>query len=219
MRYVIIGCGSVGTGLAQRLSGAGHDVTVVDREQHSFDRLRRLPKTRTLRGSGTNRKVLLAAGIENADGLAAVTSSDEVNIVVGRIAREVFHVPKVVARLYEPRKAVVYAALGLETLSPVIWGVNRMADLLVYSELHSVAALGSGEVDIVEVEVPGHIAGRTAADLYVPGEVQVVAITRRGTTFLPAPDQRIEGGDVLHLTVLSAKAARLKSLLSASGGA
>ena len=81
-------------------------------------------------GVGFDRDVLLEAGIQKADGLAAVTPSDEINVVAGRMAQQIFRVPRVVARVYDPRKAEIYRRLGLQTVSPVVWGVNRVAELL-----------------------------------------------------------------------------------------
>src|SRR4030042_1184683 len=108
MRIIIIGCGRMGSGLAQTLSLRGHAVTVVDRDPQAFERLGPAFKGKTLTGIGFDRDVLLRAGIERADGLAAVTFSDEANVVAARLASNIFHVPRVVARLYDPRKAEIY---------------------------------------------------------------------------------------------------------------
>ncbi len=129
MKLIIIGCGRVGAGLAQALSQRGHAVTVVDKDSLTFERLGSTFKGQTVNGGGFDREVLLQTGIERADGLAAVTGSDEVNIVTARLARQMFRVPRVVARLYDPRKAEVYQRLGLQTINPVTWGINRIAEL------------------------------------------------------------------------------------------
>jgi trk system potassium uptake protein TrkA len=158
--------------------------------------------------------VLLQAGIERADGLAAVTGSDEANTVIARLARQVFRVPRVVARLYDPRKAEVYQRLGLQTINPVTWGIHRIAELLCYSRLETLLSLGNGEVDIVEAELPLLLAGRTVNEVTVSGEIQVVAISRRNKAFLPTLGTVLQEGDLLHLAVLAASADRLKALLS-----
>jgi len=213
MKMIIIGCGRLGAGLAETLSQRGFGVTVVDRNPAAFERLGVSFRGNTLTGGGFDREVLLAAGIERADGLASVTASDEVNVVAARLARHVFHVPRVVARLYEPRKAEVYRRLGLMTISQLTWGISRIVELLCYSKLETIKSLGSGEVDIVEAEVPRLLIGRTVNELSVPGEIHVVAVTRKGTTFLPMLGTEFHEGDMVHLALLASSAERLKLIL------
>jgi trk system potassium uptake protein TrkA len=213
MRIIIIGCGRMGAGLAQNLSRRGHEVTVVDRDPTSFERLGPSFRGATVTGGGVDRDALLNAGIERADGLAAVTASDEVNVVAARLARQVFRVPKVVARIYDPRKAEIYQRLGLQNISPVTWGINRIIDLLCYSRMDTVLSPGSGDVDIVETEIPHLLVGRTVSELTVTGEIHVVTISRRGKTFLPTLGTEFHEGDLVHLALLAASADRLKALL------
>lgn len=112
MKIIIIGCGRVGARLAQTLSLKGCSVTVVDKDPTAFDRLGKSYQGRTVQGVGFDRDVLIEAGIEKADGLAAVMVSDEANAVAARIAKRMFRVPRVVARIYEPRKAEIYRRLA-----------------------------------------------------------------------------------------------------------
>ncbi len=213
MRLIIIGCGRMGSGLALALSRRRHTVTVVDNNPAAFERLDPLFKGRTVLGMGFDRDVLLEAGIDQADGLAAVTVSDEVNVVAARLARQVFRVPRVVARLYDPRKAEIYRRLGLQTISTTTWGIHRMAELLGYSQLDSICSLGSGEVDVVEAEVPALLVGRTVQELTLPTEVHVAAISRGGKTFLPTHGAVLQEGDLIHLVMLASSADRVKGLL------
>jgi len=213
MKIIIIGCGRMGAGLARTLSLQGHEVTVVDSDPAAFERLGPAFKGQTVVGVGFDREVLLRAGIQRADGLAAVTVSDEANVVAARLASQVFRVPRVVARLYDPRKAEIYRRLGLQTIAPITWGIHQIADLLCYSPLETVLSLGSGNVDLVEVEIPPLLIGRTVNELTIPGEVHVVAISRGDKTFLPTLGTVFQQGDRLHLAVLVASADRLKALL------
>ncbi len=213
MKIIIIGCGRLGAGLAEALSQRGFGVTVVDRDPAAFERLGGSFRGETLTGNGFDREVLLKAGIERADGVAAVTASDEVNVVAARLARQVFRVPRVVARLYEPRKAEVYRRLGLMTISQITWGISRIVELLCYSKLETIKSLGSGEVDIVEAEVPRLLVGRTVNDLSVLGEIHVVAVTRKGKTFLPMLGTEFHEGDMVHLALLASSSERLKLIL------
>ena len=214
MRVIIIGCGRMGSGLAQALSLQGHAVTVVDRNPLAFDLLGPAFKGRTVEGVGFDRDVLIRAGIERADGLAAVTESDEANVVAARMASQIFRVPKVVARLYDPRKAEIYKRLGLQTIATTTWGINRIASLLSYSQVGITTSLSS-EVDLVEIDVPPLLVGRTVKDLSVPGEIHVVAVIRSGHSFLATQSTVFQKGDLLQLAILSSSAERLRTLLGA----
>ena len=213
MKMIVIGCGRMGAGLTRVLNLRGHTVTVVDKDAGAFQRLGPTFKGKTVLGVGFDRDVLLEAGIERADGLAAVTASDEANVVTARLAGQVFRVPRVVARLYDPAKAEIYHRLGLQTIAPVNWGINRVADLLCYSPLNTVLSLGSGQVDMVEVEVPHALVGRTVKDVNVASEIQVVAVTRAGKTLLPTLGTLFQERDILYLAVLDTSAERLKEML------
>lgn len=212
MHVIILGCGRIGAGLAQRLDLAGHNVTIIDPNEATLARLPSGFGGRTIHSAVLNRQVLLAAGIERQDALAAVTPSDDVNIVAVRLARMIFHVPRVVARIYNPRTAEIYQRLGIQTVCTSTWGVNRIAELLSYSELEPVASLGHG-VDILELTVPALLIGRPVSALARIGELQVIAIGRGGRTFLPQPETRFETGDLVHLVVVAGAAERLTALL------
>jgi trk system potassium uptake protein TrkA len=212
MKFIIIGCGRVGVGLARTLSQRGHAVTVVDKDPLAVTGVSSAFKGQPMIGSGFDRDVLLQAGIERTDGLAAVTGSDEANAVIARLARQVFRVPRAIARLYDPRKAEVYRHLGLQTINPVTWGIHRIAELLCYARLQPLVSLGSGDVDLVEMEIPLLLAGRTVHEVTIPGEVHITAISRGGKTFLPTLGTTFQEGDLLHIAVLATSANRLAAL-------
>jgi trk system potassium uptake protein TrkA len=213
MKFIVIGCGRWGAGLARTLVDRGHEVSVVDVDPRAFDRLGDGFSGERIVGSGLDRAVLERAGVERASGLAAVTFADEVNIVVARAAREVFRVPKVIARMYDPQKAHIYRGLGIQTISTVEWGVHRIADLLAYSSLDVTVSIGHGGVDLVEAEVPRLLVGRTVAELAIPGEAHVIALSREGRTVLPTQGTVLEAGDRVHLVMLASSVGRLKRLL------
>jgi trk system potassium uptake protein TrkA len=214
MKIVVVGCGRAGAGLATELSKRGHHVTVVD---HDLDALKRLGsgfKGRTLVGVGFDRDVLVEAGIEKADGLAAVTASDEANVVAAQVARHIFHVPRVVARIYDPRQAEIYRRLGLQTIAPTTWGVHSIADLLCYSQLDAVLSMGSGEVSVVQAEISPLLVGRVVNALDIAGEARVISITRNGKAFMPTLGTTFEAGDMVHICVASSATDRLNMLLA-----
>ncbi len=213
MRVLIIGCGRVGSGLANELTLRGHQVTVVDKDPLAIERLGPAFKGKAIVGFGFDREVLEAAGIQRADGLAAVTASDEANVIAARIARDIYRVPRVVARLFDPRQAEIYKRMGLQTISPVAWGIHRIADLLLYTELEPVFSIGSGDVSLLETQAPPLLTGKSVNDLTIVGEVHVIAITRGGKTILPTRGTLFASGDILHLAVLASSINRLKQLL------
>jgi trk system potassium uptake protein TrkA len=218
MRVLIIGCGRMGAGLAQVMSLRGHFVTVIDKDPNAFRRLPPNFKGQTVVGVGFDRDVLRTAGIEQTDALAAVTASDEANVVAARIARQIFKVPKVVARLYDPAEAEAYDRLGLENIAPVSWGVSKIADLLSHSNLDVETSLGTGQVNLVVATLPPMLEGKTVNMLTIPAEVHVVAITRSGRTFLPTLGTVFQSGDQIHLVVLVSAMNQLDQMLKQAGG-
>jgi len=213
MKYVIVGCGSMGMELALALRRGGHGVTLVDRNRDAAGELEPSLRSAAIVGSGFDRETLIRAGIERADGLAAMTGSDETNVVLARLARQVFHVPRVVARLNDQTNADLYRRFGIQAAAPISWVANRMADLLSYSELDAVASLGNGQVEITQFGVSAFLEGRTAGDIAIPGEVQVVALSRGGLTFIPSPETIFQRDDTVHICVSTASSKRLRAML------
>ncbi|HEX9116578.1 MAG TPA: TrkA family potassium uptake protein [Anaerolineae bacterium] len=213
MRVIIVGCGRLGSELADRMSHDGDEVVVVDKDPKAFLRLGEGFKGRTIAGVGFDRDVLTKAGVERADALAAVTSGDNSNIVAARTAHNIFHVPKVVARIYDPRRAEIYARLGLLTVSSTSWGTRRVIQLLAHPDITVLTTLGNGEVELVEVDAPDAWAGRTVNDVNFVGELLVTGVTRRGRTLVPTSGTIFEQGDRVALTVLTSSIGRLEKLL------
>ena len=211
MKTIIIGCGRIGSGLALKLNQSAHDITVIDQDPLTFKYLGAGFKGKTIAGVGFDRDVLLAAGIERADSLAAVTSNDEANALTARIASQIFGVPRVVSALHEPRKAEIYRRLGLQVFDPMSWGVNRVADLLSFAPVNVAMSIGNGDVDIMEIEIPALLVGRRVGELTIPGEVSVVSISRGNRSLIPVINTVFENRDLVHLAVATASGERLKS--------
>lgn len=212
MKIIIVGCGRVGAGLAKNLSLQGLDVTVIDKSKSAFDALGPTFKGKTVEGIGFDQKVLSKAGIEKADALAAVTASDEANIVAARMARSFFRVPFVAARVYEPQKAKIYRRLGIQTISPVTLGIERLTSILVYPNLNIERSIGAGQVILVDVEVSQALSTKKARDVEIPGEIELVALTRNGKTSLPNDATTFQNGDILHLSVTSSARNKVNQL-------
>jgi trk system potassium uptake protein TrkA len=213
MKIIIMGCGRVGSQVAQLLDSEGHDVTVIDPVLDNLDRLGINYQGKKIRGVGFDRDVLIQAGIEMADAFVATSSSDNANIVAARIARNIFHVPRVVARLYDPRRAEIYRRLGLVTMSMVSWGAQRIYELLTHTNLDPTFYFGRGEVSLVAIEIPSHLVGRMVNHITVPGEVNVVAITRQGEAMMATLGTEFQPGDLVYFAVQASAMDRLETLL------
>jgi len=118
MKVVIMGCGRVGARIASILDHNGHDVTVIDIDSRAFRRLASDFRGETLIGTGIDEDVLRAAGIEEATAFIAVTNGDNRNIMAAQVARNIFNVPEVVCRIYDPVREDTYRRLGLTTVCP-----------------------------------------------------------------------------------------------------
>jgi trk system potassium uptake protein TrkA len=164
-------------------------------------------------GVGFDRDVLVQADIESADALAATTDSDNVNIVVAVTAKETFHVPHVVARIYDSRAAEIYRREGIPTVTPTIWGANTMRAMISEAKLGTVSTFGSGEVSALTVKIPTRLAGRPLRDFNLPNEANAGVLVRRGAASIPSPDTRLEAGDVLHLVAMATAVPKLEKLL------
>jgi trk system potassium uptake protein TrkA len=213
MKVIIMGCGRVGEQLARLLVDEGHQVAVIDYDARALARLGSNFKGQRITGVGFDRDVLIKAGIEQADAFAAASSSDNANIIAARIAHNIFHVPRVVARLFDPQRAEIYRRLGMLTISSTTWGAERLRELLTSAELDPIISFGSGEVSLVNIDIPSHLVGRMVKDLVVSSEINVVAITRQGAAFIPTLGSQFKEGDVVHVALLALALQRFKTLL------
>jgi trk system potassium uptake protein len=213
VKVMVLGCGRVGSGVARELESRDAEVVVVDHDADALGQLGEGFRGRKLLGSVLDREVLLAAGAADADAVAVVTASDEINTVVALAARRVLRIPTVVARVHDPEVGSVHRRLGIRTLVPVTWGIQRIADLVTATGLDPVVTLGAGQVEVVDVHVPPLLDGRAVGELEVAGELRVVALTRQGRTTLPSPAAHLHVGDVAHVVVSTASLGRLETLL------
>jgi len=201
VHVIIVGCGRVGSGLAAELSGKGHSVAVVDRKPEAFRRLPPDFSGITVPGVGFDRERLKAAGIEHADALAAVTSGDNSNILTARVAREAFGVERVVARIYDTRRAAIYERLGIPTIAAVQWTTDRVLRSLDPAPGDPVWTAPTAGVVLLERAVPRQIAGQPLTDLEAGGLGRIAAVARGGQSMLPEPTMAAQDGDVVWVVV------------------
>lgn len=213
MHVVIGGCGRVGSFLAYMLEREGHTVAVIDKDQEAFENLREGFSGKKVKGVVFDQDALVEAGIERADAFASVTSGDNSNIVSARLAKEHFRVPRVITRIYDPRRAEIYRHMGIPTIASVAWTGNRMLSYLSHPQLNSEYQFGNGEVELLRMEVPYMLVGRNAADVNVPGEVRVVSVVRGGSAFLATRGTEFQERDILHIAVVKQSEGKLERLL------
>jgi trk system potassium uptake protein len=213
MKVIVMGFGRIGSQVSKLLASQQHDVTIIDHEAIPGSRIDPAFEGRVIKGVGFDRKVLLQAGIEQAEAFVASSTSDNANIVAARIARNIFHVPRVVARLYDPRRAEIYHRLGLTTVSATNWAAERIFQELIHTDMDIRDTFGRGEVSLVHIETPSHLIGRTVNQLNVPGEVMVISITRKEQAFIPIVGTEFQAGDLINLVVFSSALARLEEML------
>jgi trk system potassium uptake protein TrkA len=218
MKIIVMGCGRVGEQVSRLMAAEGHDVVVIDKSAQALERLGPDFKGRKVLGIGFDRDVLIEAGIEQADAFTATSASDNANVVSARIARMVFQVPRVVARLYDPVRAEIYQRLGLQTISSTGLGAERIREMLTHAELDPVLTFGTGEVSMVTIEAPPRLIGQQVRHLIVPGEILVNTITRQGRAFIPLSGTEFKAGDLLHLTILSTALERFAQIVGLSDG-
>jgi trk system potassium uptake protein TrkA len=218
MKLIVVGCGRMGAELAYHLYQQQHQVVVIDQELHAFENLHPNFRGRTIEGDALAEGILHRAGIEEADGLAAVTNSDVVNAVVGHIAHRVYHLPKVVTRNYDARWLSLLETFELTVVSSMIWGAQQIETLLYSKESQVVFSAGHGEVNLYELAIPVSCHNYNLQKTEAGDEFCLVSLTRNGEAMLPSPPLTLNAGDVLHVSATPAGIAALRTRLGLKEG-
>ncbi len=211
-----MGCGRVGSTLARSLEKRGHTVAVIDIVPDAFRRLGPDFSGRTVKGVGFDREVLIEAGIEEAEGFAAVSSGDNSNILSARVVRETFGVHNVVARIYDPGRAEVYERLGIPTVATVRWTADQVLRRLLPAGSEPQWRDPSGSVRLMEVHVARSWVGRTIDQIEQTTGARVPFLFRLGAGIVPKRSTVFQDGDLLYIAVADARLAEVESIL---GGA
>ncbi|HOJ40152.1 MAG TPA: TrkA family potassium uptake protein [bacterium] len=211
MYFIVVGCGKVGAHLARILSEE-HNVAIIDRNSQSFESLKPVFNGLTITGSGMDLDVLREAGIERCDALAAVSSDDNVNLVIGQVARRIFHVPKVVVRVTDPVKAEVYRGLGYEIINGSYLVAEVIRDKLIEGHF-STYILESSQVSMLEVIVSKEKAGRPVSTFNLPDQFYVALVVRHGEPLLPEANLVVHDGDRLIGVVKIAQLKHVRKIL------
>jgi trk system potassium uptake protein len=199
VHIVIMGCGRVGSTLAHILEDRGNTVAVIDQDPEAFRRLRPSFKGDRVTGMGFDRDVLARAGIERADGFAAVSSGDNSNIIAARVARETFGVSQVAARIYDPRRAEVYERLGIPTVATVRWTADQMLRKLLPGGAEPLWRDATGKLVLTQVSVSPKWIGEPVKLAEASAGARVAYIDRLGEAIVPQPGTVLQEGDVVHV--------------------
>jgi trk system potassium uptake protein TrkA len=216
VHVVIMGCGRVGSTLAHSLEKRGHSVAVIDQSPDSFRRLGADFNGLTITGIGFDRNVLVAAGVERADGFAAVSNGDNSNIISARLARETFGVRRVVARIYDAKRAEVYERLGIPTVATVRWTADRMLRQLVPEQgMVEVFRDATSTISIIDVPVHPDWIGRPLRTMEEATGARVAYLMRFGIGTLPTPSTVVQDGDQIFMLVTDAMAVAVTKITGA----
>jgi trk system potassium uptake protein len=199
VHIVVMGCGRVGSSLAHKLERLDHSVSVIDQDPDAFRRLGDEFRGDRITGVGFDQETLIAAGIEKASAFAAVSSGDNSNIIAARVARESFGVSKVVARIYDSRRAEVYERLGIPTVASVPWTTSKLLKTVLGESTSEVWRDPSGAVALYTVTPGESWVGHRVTDFEATAGARAALITRFGTGELPLASTLIQSGDILHM--------------------
>jgi trk system potassium uptake protein len=212
VHIVIMGCGRVGSALAQTLEQRGHSVAVIDQDPTAFRRLGPGFGGRRVTGLGFDRDTLAEAGVEEASAFAAVSSGDNSNIIAARVAREVFGVRNVTARIYDPRRAEVYERFGIPTVATVRWTADQMLRRLLPEGAEPLWRDPSGGVQLSEVPVAAAWVGHRVSHLQERTGVRVAFLTRLGEAMLPTARTVLQEGDLVHVMMYAGQQAEVEAV-------
>ena len=209
MYVIIVGCGRVGSELAKLLSGEGHDLVIIDKNRVAFDRIGAMFNGLVLVGNGFDLNLLKQAGIEKADAFCAVTNGDNTNLISAQVAKKIFKVPKVIARVYDPQRAHIYAALGLDIISGTMLFAAMLRDKIIESRFSSYL-IETKELGVLEIEAKNSLIGKAVEDINIPGEFLVVAIRRLQGVIIPEARTTLKAKDTLMAVVKVASLNKIK---------
>jgi trk/ktr system potassium uptake protein len=218
MHVIVVGCGRVGSEVALNLASTEHDVIVIDRRADAFRRLGDDFEGATMVGVGFDRDVLTEAGITPNCAVAAVTSGDNSNILIARVARETFGVARVVARIYDPRRASIYERLGIATVASVAWTSARVLRHLLSTDTTPDWTDPTAKFTMVERRVPAGAAGLSVASIESSSAGRVALLGRFGASSIPSSATLLQEDDVLHVVVSADNATLLDAALQIKGG-
>ena len=194
MNIMIVGCGRVGSQLAVLLSREGHNVTIIDKNVDSFKRLGGTFNGVTAVGNAFDEKLLRELKVDKQDAFVSVTSGDNTNLMASQIARKMFKVPRVIARVYDPERADIYKKFDLDIISGTVLVAAMIRDKIIENRFTGYL-VETGELGVIEIIADKHLEGKRVGDMNMPDEFSVVVIERKKKVIITETFTKIELGD------------------------
>jgi len=217
MNIIIVGCGRVGAELANLLSSGKHNVVIIDKNPNAFSKLGGTFNGLTLTGNGFSPEILKSAGVEKTDALCALTNGDNTNIMTSQIAKKIFNVPKVIARIYDPKRAQIYKTLGLDIISGTELFAAMIRDKVVESKFSSYL-IETGDLGAIEVDVNNKFNNKTTEEVNINNEFLIVTIIRQKNKEVLIPESKtiLKKGDRIIAIVRTKNLNNIKKTLGIS---
>ncbi|MDD2665446.1 MAG: NAD-binding protein [Methanocellales archaeon] len=215
MYAIIVGCGKIGSRLAQLLSSNENNVVVLDRDLTKFEEIDKSFDGLTIEGDGTDQDVLKKAGVDKADVFIATTEDDNTNLMACQIAKQVFNVSRVIARVNDPKREPLFKELKIDAIvCPTTIAAAHLRNAVMYPNLATILTVNGGNIEISEIRVQGSASGKALKDLNLPKESTIAAIIRDRKTLIPSGDTIIQEGDVAVVVNLAAISDEVRNILS-----
>jgi trk system potassium uptake protein len=214
VHVIVVGCGRVGSELANNLSRRGHNVVIIDTDPDTFKRLGSTFNGITLRGFGYDEELLLEAGIEKCDALAAVTNSDSANMMAAEIASRIYHVERVVVRLYLPELEQSMQLLGLDFVCDTSLSVAAIFEKLTTSISHSLIV--RGDTEVIEFIAGPLMHDKTILEIQVPSKFRICLVTRDGSSFVPWRQSILKENDIILAVVKTTSYSKIRPFMRGS---
>ena len=211
MNIMIVGCGRVGSQLAVLLSQEGHNVTIIDKNADSFKRLGGTFNGVTAVGNAFDEKLLRELKIEKQDAFVSVTSGDNTNLMASQIARKMFNVPRVIARVYDPERADIYKKFDLDIISGTVLVAAMIRDKIIENRFTGYL-VETGELGVIEIIASKDLEGKRVSDLNIPDEFSVVVIERKKKVIITETFTKIELGDKIMGLVRTTSLKKVKQI-------
>ena len=211
MHVIVVGCGRVGSELANMLSRRGHNVVIIDTEAEAFKRLGATFNGITLRGFGYDEELLIEAGIEKCDAFAAVTNSDSANMMAAEIASRIYHIDRVVVRLYLHEQERSMQLLGLDFVCDTSLSVSAIFEKLTTSLSHSLTV--RGDTEVIEFIAGPLMHDKTILDIQIPNNFRICLVTRDGSTFIPWRESILKENDIILAVVKTTSYGKIKPFI------
>lgn len=197
MRVVVAGCGRVGSDIAKRFANEGHDVSVIDDRPETLEALGSSFNGTTHLGPAIDVRILREAGIEHADAFLAVTNSDNINLMSVQLAKQVFDVPRTLARLDEPDRALAYDALGIEYVPSAMLAADVFFERITTAGFDLHLTFSEGDVDIVDLRLSAAADGLTVGEFQRKDELRIAAVKRGSAVHIPDDRFVLVAGDLV----------------------